>query len=150
MYRGMFCSMAAFKEHCAFNFWHKSMRQFLDEDKSGQGMGQLGKITQLADLPARPHSDAYLKQAMKLNEEGIKAASTPRKSKPLKVPANVKAALATSAKAQANFAAMSPSQQREYIEWVTEAKRDETAAKRIATMLQWVAEGKSRNWKYER
>ncbi len=150
MYRGMYCSMAGFKNHCAFTFWHKSMRSLLDEHKSGHAMGQLGKITTLADLPADRVLTRSLKQAMKLNEQGIKPPPRPRKTRPVKVPAQIKAALATNAAAQKHFAAMSPSQQREYVEWIAEAKRPQTVAARIATMLRWLAEGKSRNWKYER
>jgi len=151
MYKGMFCSMAAFKGHCAFGFWHKTVRDALDEDKSGQGMGQLGKITKMSDLPKDAMLVRYLKHAMKVNESSIKPPSRKRAvPKPLKIPAHMTAALKTNKRALAHFEKMSPSHQREYVEWIAEAKREETVAKRLATMLEWLAQGKSRNWKYEK
>ena len=88
---------------------------------------------------------------MKLNEQGIKPPVKRTPAKPVKIPDHVKAALQADKKACAGFDKLSPSHQsREYIEWITEAKREETVAKRLATMLQWLAEGKSRNWKYEK
>ena len=149
MYKGMLCSMAAFKNHCAFGFWHKLMRESADSGKSEEAMGQLGKITGLADLPKDAVLIKHIKRAMKLNDEGIKVPVIKRPAKPVKVPDHVMAALKTHKKALVNFEKMSPSHQREYIEWITEAKREETIAKRLATMLEWLAEGKSRNWKYE-
>jgi uncharacterized protein YdeI (YjbR/CyaY-like superfamily) len=151
MYRGMLCSMASFKHHCAFGFWHKLMRDSADARKSDEAMGQLGKIASLADLPKDAVLVKHIKRAMKLNEDGIKAPIAKKPPpKPVKVPDQVMAALKTNKKASANFEKMSPSHQREYIEWITEARRGETVAKRLASMLEWLAEGKSRNWKYEK
>jgi uncharacterized protein YdeI (YjbR/CyaY-like superfamily) len=150
IYKGMFCHMAAFKKHCAFGFWHKSARDTIEDNKSGDAMGQLGKITSLADLPRDAVLTRYLKHAMKLNEAGIKSPIKRATPKPLKIPDNVKAALQTNPLARANFKKLSPSHQREYVEWIAEAKREETVNKRLTTMLQWLAEGKSRNWKYEK
>lgn len=150
MYKGMLCHMAAFKAHCTFGFWHREVRESIGDGKSADAMGQLGRITKREDLPKDAVLKQYIKQAMALNEQGIKSPKASVEPKaPVKMPANMKAALQGNPKARANFEKFSPSQQREYIEWIAEAKREETAAKRIATMLEWVARGKSRNWKYE-
>jgi uncharacterized protein YdeI (YjbR/CyaY-like superfamily) len=150
MYQGMLCSMAAFKQHCAFGFWHKNMRTELTGGQSTEAMGQLGRITSVAGLLKAPVLKRHIKQAMKLNEAGIKIPVVRKPVKPIKVPADVMKALRSNKKALATFGGLSPSHRREYLEWIAEAKRAETRAKRIATMLEWLAEGKSRNWKYER
>jgi len=87
---------------------------------------------------------------MKLNEEGISARKQPKARPQLPVPAELTAALAKNRKARANFEAFPPSHQREYSEWIGEAKREETRAARVKQAVEWIAEGKSRNWKYER
>jgi uncharacterized protein YdeI (YjbR/CyaY-like superfamily) len=150
MYQGMLCSMAAFKEHAAFGFWKGSLLH----DKSGQpaekAMGQFGRITQISDLPSKTVLAGYVKQAMKLNDEGVKspARSKPKApSKPLVVPEELATALQGNAAALAAFEKFPPSHKREYIEWITEAKTQATRDRRLATALEWIAEGKSRNWK---
>jgi uncharacterized protein YdeI (YjbR/CyaY-like superfamily) len=150
MYEGILCAMAAFKHHCAFLFWPPTFRELFPAEKEKEAMGQFGKITSLADLPADAVLARYLKQAMKLNAAGIKRKVVRSPPKKLVVPGYVKRALARDKKALATFDGLSPSQRKEYVDWIVEAKRDETRAKRLATMLEWLAEGKSRNWKYER
>ena len=150
MYEGMLCSMAAFKQHCAFGFWHKNMRAELTGGESTDAMGQLGRITALADLPKDAVLKRHIKQAMKLNAGGIKAPVVRKPAKQIKVRADVMTALGGDKKALATFQGLSPSHRREYLDWIAEAKRAETRAKRMATMVEWLAEGKSRNWKYER
>jgi uncharacterized protein YdeI (YjbR/CyaY-like superfamily) len=114
-------------------------------------MGQFGRITGVADLPREAALAKLIRSAMKLNEDGVKPKKAPRKpAKPLAVPDDLSAALAKNKKAQAQFNSFSPSCRNEYVQWITEAKRDETRQKRLATAIQWMAEGKSRNWKYER
>jgi hypothetical protein len=150
-YQGIMCGMAAFKQHCSFGFWKASLIPGLrpNSNNGGEGMGNLGCITSLKDLPAKKVLAGYVKEAMRLNEEGISIVKPKKSPKPeAKVPADLVAALAKSAKAKKNFAAFPPSHRREYVEWVTEAKREETRAKRVAQTVEWVAEGKSRNWKY--
>ena len=113
------------------------------------GMGQFGRITALSDLPGDKVLLGYIKKAVELNEAGVKKA--PRKPRPktkLVVPPDFAAALNKDKKALATFENFSPSHKREYLEWITEAKRAETREKRIKTTLQWLAQGKSRNWKY--
>lgn len=153
LYRGgMLCHMAAFKQHCAFGFW--KWKQVVGDDAPEDAMGQFGRIETLSDLPPKKVIAAYLKKAMALNEAGVPAATrTPRAPKPeAAVPPDFAAALALKkhAKARAAFDASSPSHRREYIEWIAEAKRAQTRETRIATALEWLAEGKSRNWKYEK
>ncbi len=151
-YHGILCSMAAFKEHCAFGFWKASL---ILGPKSGDGSaaGQFGKIAKVKDLPPKTILTGYIRKAMKLNEEGVKSPtrSTDRPKKPdIPVPAYFSAALAKNRKAKAGFESFSPSHRREYLEWITEAKTQATRERRMASALEWLAEGKSRNWKYER
>ena len=151
MYRGsILCSMAAFKAHCAFGFWRG--RQLAGvTDQHGAVMGDFGRIESMKDLPSKARLMALVKAAMRLNEAGVKR--VPKKKaaarKPLPVPKDLAAALGRDAKAKRTFDAFSPSHRREYIEWITEAKTDATRERRLATTLEWLAEGKSRNWKYE-
>jgi uncharacterized protein YdeI (YjbR/CyaY-like superfamily) len=149
MYAGrILCTIAAFKQHCALNFW-KGESIFDDRGSSSAAMGQFGRITQMADLPAEKTLLGYVRKAMVLNESNVPAA--PRASKPeTAVPDDLAAALEQRkhAQARAAFAAFSPSARREYIDWLNAAKRDATRAQRLATTLEWLAEGKQRNWKY--
>ena len=91
-----------------------------------------------------------IKEARTLNDDGVKLARTTTKRKPLPMPADLAAALKKSKAAAAKFEAFPPSHKREYIEWITEAKREETRRTRIATAVEWIAEGKPRNWKYQK
>jgi uncharacterized protein YdeI (YjbR/CyaY-like superfamily) len=149
MYKGNLCGMAAFKHHCMFGFWKGSL---IVDKKTGRdagvGMGRM-RITSLADLPSDRILTDYVKQAMKLNEEGVKAPRTAAKpKKPLPVPAALKKALDSNKQAMKTFQDFSPSHQREYIEWITEAKTDETRERRLGKTIEMIAEGKPRNWKY--
>ena len=153
-YKGMMCGMAAFKEHCTFGFWKEKVlgkRLPLDVRSNQDGMGTYGCIRTLDDLPPAAHLKVLVAEAAKLNDAGIKAhdgAKRPPRA-PLPVPDDFKAAMKKHPKAQAAFQALSPSHRREYIEWITEAKREETRRKRMETSLQWMVEGKARNWKYQ-
>ncbi len=149
MYHGMLAGMSAFKAHCAFGFWRGSLVTGGDGGIETQAMGQFGRITSLRDLPPKREIAGYVKKAMQLNEAGVKA--KPRKHPPrpdLPVPAELTAALRKHPKARATFEAFSPSHRREYVEWIAEAKTDETRKRRLASALEWMSEGKSRNWKY--
>ena len=156
MYHGMLCCMAAFKKHCAFGFWNKEMLKALkDLDSTADAAGQFGRITAVSDLPSKAVFTRWIKQAMKLNESAAKApkaakSATPKKRPPLKIPADFLTALGKNKKAHAAFTGFSYSHQKEYVEWITEAKREETRKKRLKQALEWLAEGKSRNWKYNR
>jgi uncharacterized protein YdeI (YjbR/CyaY-like superfamily) len=147
-YHGILCGMAAFKQHATFGFWKGK----LIVDTSGRdldaAMGQFGRLTSVDDLPAKRVLAGYVKKAMALNEAGVQPKRVVRPRAPLRVPAPFAAALARNARARATFEGFSPSCRREYLEWIVEAKRDETRARRIATSIEWLAEGKKRNWKY--
>ena len=151
VYHGILCGMAAFKQHAAFNLRRGSAIVQGGAGASKSAMGDFGRLTDLSQLPSKLVLTGYVKQAMRLNEEEIKAPPKPKPNpRPAPtVPADLRTALAQSATAQATFKKFSPSQRREYIEWVTEAKRAETRARRVATTIEWLREGKRRNWKYE-
>jgi len=149
--KGMLCSMAAFKAHCAFGFWKGSLIFGGDNAAESEAAGQFGRITSVSDLPADKKLIGYIKQAMKLNEDGVKVEKPkPAKKKELVVPPDLAAALKKNKIAKETFDNFSPSHKREYVEWITEAKREETRKQRLATAVEWIAEGKSRHWKYAR
>lgn len=150
-WHGNLCHLAAFKAHCAFGFWRGKQIPGLASERSDEGMGNLGRIASLADLPSKRELTRLIKAAMKLNQ----SASVPERAKvapkpALVLPDDLSRALKTNAKARSAFDAFSPSARREYIEWIVEAKRAETRASRLATAIEWISEGKSRHWKYQR
>lgn len=149
MYKGILCSMASFKEHCSFGFW-KGELVVGGDAAAEKAMGQFGRITKVSELPSKKVLTGYIKKAMQLNDDGVKAPSRTKKApKPeAMVPDDLAAALRGNAKARATFEGFPPSHRREYIEWITEAKTEATRSKRLNTTLEWLAEGKSRNWKY--
>ena len=146
MHHGMLLGMSAFKEHAQIGFWKHELVVGARE-----GMG-FGRITSVKDLPPKKQFVALIKKAMKLNEEGVKVprmkAATPKRAIPM--PADLEAALAKNKKASAAYEGFSPSHKREYLEWITEAKSEETRARRLAQAVEWMSEGKPRNWKYMR
>jgi uncharacterized protein YdeI (YjbR/CyaY-like superfamily) len=147
-YKGLLCGFAAFKAHCTFGFWKHAL-VVGDDPKAEEAMGSFGRLTTLADLPPKAALRRYVKKAMRLNDEGVRAPrekSLPRK--PIRMHPELKQALARSRKAAATFEGFSPSHKREYLEWIAEAKRDETRARRIAQAIEWLSDGKPRNWKY--
>lgn len=146
---GILCQMAAFKQHASFGFWKHA--QVMGEGAQREGMGSFGKLVSLRDLPPKKELLALLKKAMRLNETGATAPSARKRSAPTPpptAPEDLLAALKKNRKAKACFEAFSPSHQREYVEWIVEAKRAETRGKRLAQAIEWLAEGKPRNWKY--
>lgn len=151
MYKGMMCSMASFKAHCALNFWKAELLMAADE-VNREAMGHFGKITSVKDLPTKKVLTSYIKQAMKLNDDGVSAparakSATPR---PLEIPDDLNAALDAVPAARKHFNAFSPSKQRDYADWLNEAKTEATRTRRREQAIEWIAEGKSRNWKYEK
>jgi uncharacterized protein YdeI (YjbR/CyaY-like superfamily) len=154
MHKGMLCGMSAFKEHCAFGFWLGEM--VLGQHAKGvaekNSSGHFGRITALADLPPDKELLRFIKKAVEVNESGVKRAIAPRPTGPreLIVPDYITEALKRNKKSQAAFEAFSYSHKKEYVEWITEAKREETRQQRTQTMMKWLEEGKSRNWKYEK
>lgn len=151
-HHGIVCNMASFKQHCSFGFWKAALMEDYDKRMSinrGTGMGDFGKIKSLKDLPPDSVLLKYIKEACQLNAEGIKVVKVKSSApKTITIPSDLKNALAEVKEAQANFAAFSYSKKNEYVEWITEAKTDTTRKKRIETAVEWIAEGKIRNWKY--
>jgi len=147
-YKGLMCGMAAFKEHCVFGYW-KAPLVLGAAAEGADAMGYRDKITSVADLPSKSAFRAHVRKAMELNEAGITLERPVKERKPeIVVPAGLAAAVKKNKKAQATFDQFSPSHRREYIEWVTEAKTDATRANRLQQTVEWLAEGKPRNWKY--
>jgi uncharacterized protein YdeI (YjbR/CyaY-like superfamily) len=150
MQGGIVCSFAAFTSHCALTFWQG--KAVVGETAQSGAMGQFGRITALRDLPARRTLVSHVRRAAALRAAGT-VPSRPRATRPappIEVPADLHAALAADPAARRTFETFAPSHQREYVEWITEAKREATRTKRIATAIEWLRDGKSRNWKYER
>lgn len=150
MYKGMLCSMASFKEHCAFGFWKSSLVIEKRGTEANKAAGEFGRITKLSDLPSQKVLSGYIKAAMKLNDAGVKvpARPKPRTPKELVVPDDLDKALHGNKPARATFENFSPSQKREYVDWITEAKTEATRSRRLETAIEWMAAGKTRNWKY--
>ncbi|HTH54165.1 MAG TPA: YdeI/OmpD-associated family protein [Edaphobacter sp.] len=152
-YRGqMFGNLAAFKAHCSFGLFGKEIKAVLEKDgRSKAGLGSLGKITSAKDLPSDKVLLGYLRQAATLIDGGSKTMTRPKKAaKPApEIPVELATALKKNKAAAKVFKEFSPSCQREYVEWITEAKRAETKEKRIAQAVEWIAVGKQRNWKYQ-
>lgn len=144
---GILCYMAAFKQHCAFGFRY-AKKIVGDSATAQEAMGQFGRITSLRELPSDAQLKRFLKQAVELDRDGTPTPNPARKAKRLPVPADLRKALTANKVVQQYFDAFSPSTRNDYIEWITEAKQAATRARRLATTLEWVAEGKHRNWQY--
>jgi uncharacterized protein YdeI (YjbR/CyaY-like superfamily) len=152
---GILCSMASFKQHCGFSFWKANIMEDPHKVLNMVGktsMGSFGHLKHLSDLPSDKIIKEYIKEAMRLNEENIVAVAA--KKKPVKkaaaMPDYFAAALKKNKKAQAFFDGFSPSAQKEYIEWIDGAKTDATKNKRLAEAMEWITEGKTRHWKYQK
>ena len=154
-YKGVIFSMAAFKQHCVMVFWKAPLMKDPHHilNPTGEGaMGHMGKIRSLKDLPVDKILKEYFLEAIRLNEEGVKLPSKPKTEVKQSgaVPESLVKALDENPKAKAVFEMFSPSAKKEYIEWIAEAKTDATRDKRLANAMEWISEGKKRNWKYER
>jgi uncharacterized protein YdeI (YjbR/CyaY-like superfamily) len=151
-YRGVVGSMAAFKQHASFGFW----KQKLMQDPAGifpkPGDSSMGgrRFRSVDEMPAQSVLVRYVKAAVALNEQGLRLPNAGRKKKPpVRLPADLAAALRKNAKAKATYQAFAPSHRREYVEWITEAKQEATRARRLATAVEWMAAGRQRHWKYQ-
>ncbi len=154
-YRGkILFSMAAFRAHCSCGFWLEQLMQDpydLLNKVSRSGMGSFGKITSISDLPEPGKMAFYIKEAMRLVDAGVtRPAASVKTPEEQNMPEDVMAALRKNKRALEQFQQFAPSHRREYLQWINEAKRATTRSQRIATMLEWLADGKSRNWKYEK
>lgn len=130
MHEGIVCSMAAFKQHCTFGFWKHALVVKDGGEHSGEAMGSFGRV----------------------NAQGVKLpkATVPKHPKKHEMPETLRAALARNVRARAAFERFTPSQRYEYVEWIAEAKREDTRERRVATALEWIVAGKTRNWKYQK
>jgi len=146
------CNMASFKQHCAFGFWKVPLmkdKTLVENAKGETAMGHLGRITSIKDLPSDAALIRYIKEAMKLNEAGIKVKKKkPNTAKEVKAPDYFLKELKKNKAAQTTFDAFSPSNKKEYVMWITDAKTEETRKSRMTTAIAWMEEGKPRNWKY--
>ena len=149
-YKGMLCNMAGFKNHCAFGFWKAALMKDAVSFKinNATSMGHAGKIKNLSDLPPDNMIIVQIKEAMRLNEEEIKLPDRRLKNREeVMIPDLLKKEFAKNKKASDTFNSLSHPHKKEYTEWINEAKTEETKSKRIATTIEWLAAGKTRNWK---
>ncbi|HTP80676.1 MAG TPA: YdeI/OmpD-associated family protein [Bacteroidota bacterium] len=151
MYKGILCGMAAFKHHCVFGLWKGDLVVGKANPKSIEAMGNFGRITNVGDLPSDSILISYINMGVKIQDAGIKPPSkSKRPKKPLRIPSYLARALGKSRNARTTFENFSNSNKRDYVEWLTEAKTEETRLKRLKTAIEWMVEGKERNWKYMR
>jgi uncharacterized protein YdeI (YjbR/CyaY-like superfamily) len=148
-HKGTVCSMASFKQHCAFGFWKQSLMEQGAFPTEKTAMGSFGRITSVKDLPPDKVMTGLIRQAVELNEKGVKVVRKPVEKKELVVPKDLTAALSKNKTAKATFDKFAYSHKKEYVQWIEEAKTEATRNKRLATTVEWLSEGKSRNWKYE-
>lgn len=149
VYKGSVCHMASFNEHCAFGFWKQSLLESSAFPAEKTAMGGFGRIATLSDLPDDNTIKELIVDAAELNEKGIKVKKAPVAKTELIVPEILTEALASNELAAETFDKFPYSKKKDYVMWITEAKSDATRDKRLATTIEWLAEGKSRNWKYE-
>ena len=150
-----FANMAAFKAHCSLGFWRGGRP--VAEEAAGdreKAMGQFGRIESLADLPKAAAlrkliSEARTAWAAAIEDQASAPAAPKAKRAPPVVPDDLAAALRATAGARKRYDAFTPSQQAEYVDWIVEARREATRASRIVQAVQWIADGKTRNWKYQ-
>lgn len=158
-YKGVILgNMSAFKEHCSFGFWGEEISAVLRDARvlKPDAMGSLGRLTRIEDLPSNKQMLDLISRATAFIESGQYTSPIAARHKVVKAPApaveappEFTRALKANKKASAAFAAFSPSCKREYVEWIAEARRAETREKRITTAIDWISEGKQRNWKYQ-
>jgi uncharacterized protein YdeI (YjbR/CyaY-like superfamily) len=158
-YKGVILgNMSAFNEHCSFGFWGEEISAVLREQKVLQpdAMGSLGRLTRVEDLPSSKQMLTLLRQSVAFIDSGQYTSPIAARQRVVKAPTSAAEAppqfakaLKANKKASAAYAKFSPSCKREYVEWIADAKRDETRDKRIATAIEWISEGRQRNWKYQ-
>lgn len=150
----MMCGMASFKQHCSFGFWKASLMKdptLIANAQKEESMGHLGRICTLKDLPSDKKLVAYIKEAMALNEQGMKVKKAPKPAKPdMPIPDYFLKALIENKPAKTVFDNFSASCKREYVAWITEAKTEATRLKRMEQAIAWISEGKKRHWQYQK
>ncbi|MFZ4930629.1 YdeI/OmpD-associated family protein [Chryseobacterium sp. Mn2064] len=154
IYKGKnLCAVASFKQHCTFGFWlEKEMKtmQEITQEIEKNSMFSLGKLTRVEDLPSKPQLKKAIQEAMELTDMGVTMKKAAPSKTEMEVPDDFQAALQVNQQALTVFEKASPSFRKEYISWIVEAKTETTRSKRMAQALEWISEGKGRNWKYER
>jgi len=153
LHQGILAGMAAFKQYCSFGFWKEAPLLERLSAADGKAVDALGRLTSVDELPSDRTLIRILKVAAKMNQDGVKMPRTkprPKSERMVTVPPDLKSALGKNARARASFDAFSFSHRKEYVDWLNEAKTDETRARRLETAIDWMAEGKPRNWKYMR
>jgi len=153
IYKGILCSMAAFKQHCAFTFWKGAVMKDPDDIltlENKTSMGSLGRLASVADLPDEKILLKYIHEAVALNDQEIKRMPSAKagKSKAVDLPEDFANALSKNSEAAKIFSAFSYSSQKDYVEWIEQAKTQATRAKRLQTAVEWISEGKRHNWRY--
>ncbi len=154
-YKGeMMCHMAAFKQHAVYSFWKAALMKdkvLIENAKAETAMGHLGKLTTLKDLPPDKKIIAWIKEAMSLTDKGIKLPAKAKTTahKVLEVPDYFIKVLAKNKKAKQNWDAFAYSHKKEYVQWITEAKQEDTRNSRMVKAIEMISEGKGRNWQYE-
>jgi len=149
-YKGPFCGMASFKKHAMFGFWKHALLKDVLPKGDHRAFGRFGHIESIDDVPSKAELVKLVRIARKLNDDGVKVPRAKKTAKPpVKTPSDLMAALRKSPRALATFEEFPPSHKREYVEWITGAKGADTRARRVAQAVEWIAQGKSRNWKYE-
>ena len=153
-YKGPVCMMAAFKQHCGFGFWKASRlndpKGLLQGSDDEAAAGSFGRINRMEDLPSDEALIEFIHQMIVLNENGVKEPKKPSAPKAeIPMPDDFDKLLRGNLTAMSIYEKFSPSSKREYLEWIVEAKSDATREKRIQQALEWIAEGKTRNWKYK-
>jgi hypothetical protein len=151
-YQGILCGMASFGQHCVFGFWQGQRIVGDDVGRPSEAMGQFGRIRSLDDLPGDEVIAGMIREAMRLNERGEagRGGRKRRTGAEAELPPDLQQALEENDAARLTFERFPPSKRREYVEWVVEAKREETRQRRIRTAVEWLAEGRSRHWKHQK
>jgi len=151
-YQGLLAIVGIFKSHCSLVLWkHQLLAEKFPElaEIANPSTGKFGRLTKRSDLPSQAKLNQYLKFAVALNAEGVRVPKRRKATRPVPtLPPEFKAALRRHKVAAQTFEKLSPSCQRDYVNWIADPKREETRAKRIATSIEWLAAGKKRNWKY--
>lgn len=143
--KGIVCFMAAFKQHAAFGFWKGEL--LFGKEAEG-AMGHFGRITSLKELPSDKEIIGCVKKAVEFNKLGVQKKRAPRGARKLQVPPDLKSSLAKNEKARKTFENFSYTNRREYVDWIAEAKRDETRQRRLKTAIEWLRQGKVQHWRY--
>ncbi len=151
-YKAAICHMASFKAHCTLGFWKASLMKdpyqiFNEKDTA---MGSVGRIEKLEDLPSDKILTEYILEALRIDESGVKLKKVTTPKAEIPIPPYFVEELNQNPKAKQTFENFSPSHKREYLEWITTAKTEATKLKRMVTTIEWLTEGKSLNWKYQR